>query len=666
MNKGLLFLLFTVSSAGVNYAQTDTTTRALDEVTVTANRFPQKQQTTGKVVTIIPRNVIDQAGGMTLTELLSRQAGIFIAGSNNNTGTNQDVYLRGAATGNTLILLDGVPMYDVSTINNTFDLNHLPLESIERIEILKGAQSTVYGSDAVAGVIHIITRKTETNPMTVFGSVLGGSFHTLRTTAGIRGQVKKTRYQLQYQDNRSEGFSAAFDSSAKGDFDKDGFRQQVLSAQAGTQIGRYLSWQANGLYGRYKTDLDGAAYRDEKDFTAENTSLQAGTGLIFKRDGYSIHSNYQYSYLKRAYLDDSIFIGGFSKFSNESYEGISHFTELYGKFRINKQIDVLAGMDHRMYKTDQSFYSISSWGPYESNLSADTASVRLTSAYASAFWQNGKGLHMELGGRYNRHSRFGDNFTFTINPSFLLNDTWKFFFNLSSAFKAPSLYQLYDASVGQPELRPETSFTSEAGMQYRSRNRALQTRLVFFARDIRDGIDFNYVDYRYFNYNRQRAGGIELECEYQKKKWSFSQQYAFTVGEVNTVKYRYDASTYSYVPEGDTTYNNLFRRPKHSLNLSAGYQLTEKLFVRINARFIGMRYEPRFMDSPIELDAYQIADLYASYAFIPALRIFADVRNIFDTRYFDVAGFNTRGRTFMTGLSFSFHAFNAKRIHLPL
>jgi vitamin B12 transporter len=135
---------------------------------------------------------------------------------------------------------------------------------------------------------------------------------------------------------------------------------------------------------------------------------------------------------------------------------------------------------------------------------------------------------------------------------------------------------------------------------------------------------------------------------------------------VNTVKYRYDASTYSYVPEGDTTYNNLFRRPKHSLNLSAGLQLTEKLFVRINARFMGMRYEPRFMDSPIELDAYQIADLYASYAFNPALRVFADVRNIFDARYFDVAGFNTRGRTFMTGLSFSFHAFNVKRIHLPL
>ncbi len=121
-----------------------------------------------------------------------------LPGANNTLGTNQDVYMRGAATGNTLILLDGIPVYDASTIANTFDINHLPLDNIERIEILKGAQSTLYGSDAVAGVIHIITRKQSNKPVSVFGTLAGGSFDTYKAVAGIQGNLAKTQYQFQY------------------------------------------------------------------------------------------------------------------------------------------------------------------------------------------------------------------------------------------------------------------------------------------------------------------------------------------------------------------------------------------------------------------------------------------------------------------------------------
>ena len=116
--KGTGAFLLTLSlSAGIAQAQQDSTTRVLDEVVVTANRFAQKQSSTGKVLTVINRTTIERSLGMSVAELLNQQAGIAIAGANNNMGTNPDVYMRGAATGNTLILMDGVPMYDVATIN---------------------------------------------------------------------------------------------------------------------------------------------------------------------------------------------------------------------------------------------------------------------------------------------------------------------------------------------------------------------------------------------------------------------------------------------------------------------------------------------------------------------------------------------------------------------
>ena len=131
----------------------------LTEVIVTANKIEQKQNTTGKVVTVINAAALQANAGRSLAQVLTEQTSLYLPGALSNAGTVPSIFMRGASSGRTLILIDGVPVGDPSMISNEFDLNLVPLDQVERVEILKGAQSTIYGSDAIGGVINIITLK---------------------------------------------------------------------------------------------------------------------------------------------------------------------------------------------------------------------------------------------------------------------------------------------------------------------------------------------------------------------------------------------------------------------------------------------------------------------------------------------------------------------------
>jgi vitamin B12 transporter len=174
---------------------------------------------------------------------------------------------------------------------------------------------------------------------------------------------------------------------------------------------------------------------------------------------------------------------------------------------------------------------------------------------------------------------------------------------------------------------------------------------VLFSRKLKDGIDYSFVDYRYFNNNSASDRGIELESMYRKGRWNLTFNYTYVTGEVNTVKYEYDPNSYSYIPNGDTTYNYQYRRPKHSINIYAGYQFSEKFFASAHARYASKRLEPRFMDSPIELKSYTVFDIYGEYKFTKKIKVFLDIKNLFDAKYIDINGFTTRPINFMGGLS---------------
>ncbi|HEX6426232.1 MAG TPA: TonB-dependent receptor, partial [Niastella sp.] len=487
-----------------SYAQDTTTSKQLDEVIVTANKLVQKQSATGKVITVISKDLIEKSSGRTVGQLLNEQAGVSVNGSLNNIGTNQSVYMRGAASGRTLILLDGIPIYDPSLSGNEFDLNLLSLNDVERIEICRGAQSTLYGSDAVAGVINIITVKQGvTTPINAKATLSGGNYGTFRGNAQLYGKTGKITYSARYAKLSTDGFSTAYDSTHNKGFDKDGFKGDVANASMQFQATPGLLFRGFIQYSQNKTDIDDAAYSDDKDYTLKNKSLITGGGVNYRKTGISITGNYQYSENTRNQINDSTDAPGFTKYASFDYFGRAHYIETYANISLGEGFSWLQGADYRYSSMNSQTLSISAYGPFADNFK-DTSHSQ-GSLYSSLFYNapNEK-LNIELGGRMNVHSRYGSNYTYTFNPSYNFNRQFRLFASIATAFKAPTLYQLY-SSYGDPTLQPERSTTYEGGAQFT--NRLLTARAVYFRRKIKDGIDFDYINYKYFNSAKQTVNG---------------------------------------------------------------------------------------------------------------------------------------------------------------
>lgn len=629
----------------------------LDPVTVTANRTEQKLSQTGKVVTVLPDSVLQRFATQTVAELLTRQSGLMIVGAQGTLGTNQDVYLRGAGSANTLILLDGQPVYDPSGAAPTFDLNLITVGECERIEILKGAQSTIYGSDAVAGVINIFTRSGSSGKKPLGATLTAnyGSYNTFRGTLGIHGSTDRVYYNAQFTRQQSTGFSTAYDAENTGKFDKDGYDQNAVLANVGVHLTSALTLKFRLLHSNYTTDLDAGAFADDKNFTFRNKFTLFGTGLTYRYNKGLLTVNYSLSDSRRTYLDDSTQVepGTTASYSFQKYGGLAHYAEIYNTLKISNFIDLLTGADYRFSNTDQTYRSITQYGLYEAPpIGADTARTGQLSFYASGFLRTKFGLFAELGGRYNRNSLYGNTFTYSFNPSYLVKDRLKLFVNLSSGFRAPSLYQLFSA-YGNKALQPEKSHSAEVGVQLFSANKQSYIRALYFDRTIRNVIFFQSLSVppytsQYINFDKQHDWGWELEGQATWRKWSLTGNLTLLDGQVTTQN-----------AGRDTTYNNLFRRPKTLLNVTVGYQVLPNLFVSASWRSVGDRVDRFFNDETfgtenVTLAAYSTVDLYADYQISRRFRVYADVRNLTDQTYYDVYGYTTRRRNATVGLRVNF------------
>ncbi len=624
----------------------DTSYNQLNEVVVTANKFEQKQNTTGKVVTVINKELIEKSVGKTLPQLLNEQAGIVVNGALNNQGSVQTVYTRGAASGRTLILLDGIPVNDPSFIYNEFDLNLFSLSNIERIEICKGAQSTLYGSDAVAGVINIITTKKDVaKPFNGNAVASAGNYGTQNTNVQLYGKAKKISYTARYARLHTDGFSSATDTIKRNkNFDNDGYGGEAANAQIIYQAAEALSLTAFALYSKYNAGIDAAVFTDDKDDNIHNKNFITGAGFNYKKKVFSIRGNYQYSQLQRHYTNDSLDKTN-TWFEDNRYWGKNQYIELYGNVDIGKHFTLLAGGDYRFSSYNQLYASISGFGPF--NDTVPLRSINQKSAYASFIYKamNNK-LNIELGGRINDHSIYRTNRTFTFNPSFSIAGELRVFASASTGYKAPGIFQLFDTYSGNKDLKAEESKNYEAG--FAIQNKHISTRATYFYREIKNGIDYNYITFQYFNYVKQKVNGAELELTIKPTDCiTFNANYTW-LSPRETSQNRvtnYDTITYHY----------LLRRPKNSINATIGIQPAKPLYISVSGKYISRRYDVGGYLSPdVLLSNYFIFSAYAEYKYNADTKLFAQAQNLFNKTFYDVYGYNSIPFLLNAGITFSF------------
>lgn len=614
--KKQFFLVTAVVCSSLAQAQSDTT--ALNEVVVTANRFAQKQSNTGKVVSVITTQQLQRSGGKDLAQLLSEQAGITLNSANANPGKDKSLFLQGASSNYTLILLDGVAVNDPAATGGTFDLRLLPIDQIERIEILKGSQSTLYGSNAIAGVVNIITKKATSPTPTINGLLAYGSFNTFRGNANVSRKGKVLDYSVNYERYSTDGISEAIDTTGKAGFDKDGFQRNALQANLGINITDKIKLSPFYRFTEYKGNYDADAFTDganRYDARLQNVGVNGtaayGTGTL--------HVNYGHSYTLRNY-NGSPFSGTFNQ------------AEAFVTQTLNQKFQLLAGVNFQTFRMPK----------------PDTVN-NLLSVYSSLYFKSGKKLNAELGGRYNHHNQYGDNFTYSFNPSFLVNSQVKLFANLSTGFRAPGISELFGPYGANPALKPEKAQSFEGGVQSWLADGRFSVRANYFNRTIKDVIIYDWrVGYQ--NRDKQHDQGAELELQYQpNQQLNFRANYSFVDGAIT-----------QKLQAKDTSFYNLLRRPKNTINVFAGYQITKALFVSASVQHLGKRDDVFFNPANFwtaenkALKAYTLLNAYAEYVMAnQRLRIFADVRNLANNKdYSEVYGYSVQGRNAQLGIRF--------------
>jgi vitamin B12 transporter len=608
-----------------NAQQKQDSARTLNEVVVTATKFPKNQVETGKVLTVIDELQLQKSAGKDISQLLNEQVGLVINGANCNPGKDKSIFLRGAGSQYILILLDGIPVNDPSGVGGAFDLRLLPVDHVERIEILKGSQSTLYGTDAIAGVINIITKKKGNKTIGGFGKVSYGSYRTFKGNVGVAGSTDLLDYNFSYTRFSTDGISEAKDEKGIGNFDKDGYKQNSFQLNLCIDAAEKLSLKPFIRYTDYDGKYDGGAFTDDKTAVYTTQLLNYGlTGNYALAKG-AINLMYGRSNTERNFE---------SAVGIYPYRGNFDNAEIFVNHDIASNFQVLVGVNYQnLNMADEKAIK-------------KNPSITITSPFASFFVKNANGFSAEVGGRYNNHSQFGSAFTYSVNPSFLINKLVKLFTNYSTGFKAPTLSELYGQFGANDKLKPQESNSAEAGLQYFLPDRKLDIRVTYFDRKIKNAIVYSATGN--VNLNEQNDHGLEIEPTIKvSDKLSIKAFYAFVDGEVTT-----ETSAGK-----DTTFNNLIRRPKNSFGVNIGYQMTANFFVSLNFKAFGSRKDSffnltDFSTKQVSLSAYQLLDVYAEYKFLSSkLKLFADAKNILNQDYTEVYGYNTVRLNINTGIS---------------
>jgi vitamin B12 transporter len=589
-------------------------------ITVVGSGSRDPVDRSGQSISVIGADEINRIGGPDITRVLERAAGVTIT-RNGGVGGFTGVRVRGAEGEQLLVLIDGVRVADMASPGGGFDFGNLLSGNVGKIELLRGSNSVVWGSQAIGGVLAITSKEVDG----VEASAEYGANDSIYATAAAGVVTERFSGGLTAGFQDTDGISTAAVGT-----EPDGFRQWQVTGRAKYEVIDGFSLVANGRFADGKLDIDGFP---PPDFTFADTAEYQETrewsgraGAEYTSTSLDLAGGYSIADVGRKLFDPAV-----SPDSNFTTNGRDERVELLGRYRFGGGLALDFGADNQWSRFDT-----------ESSFGSDSGKAELASGHALLGWYTDN-VTLAAGVRLNDHSDFGSEWTFGANGSIGLGDDWRIRASYGEGFKAPTLYQLL-SEYGNDLLRPETSKSYDVGIEKGDRNAGLHFALTAFRRDSRDLVDFvscfgvttdmcaTHPDGFYDNIGKTRAEGFEVELGAQMTE-------------------RFSAlATYSYVEATNRTDgspnegNDLTRRPRHAITVSADWITPlADLALGGDIRMVGDSYENT--GNTRSLDGYALLTLRASVPVTERIELFGRIENVADADYETVAGYGTPGRS---------------------
>ncbi len=620
MRAGYLTLLLTSLVPGFTPVLADTATNPPPQlVVVSATRYETPIDRVGSSISVITPQELNRSKTMLVSEALHLVPGVTVV-RNGGPGHLTSVFVRGASAGFTRVMLDGIEMNDPSGIGTSYDFAHLNVAGIERIEVLRGPQSTLYGADALAGVINIVTKRGRGKPSAYINAEVG-SFESYRLGVGVQGSTNAFHYVVDVSYDTTEGISA-FDER-DGYSEPDGYNNLTVSTRLGADLSQTIAVDAIVRYVKADADYDSfdASFAPSEDGRIETEQLFARLeghaalmGGKWEQEIGLSKTVLQRDFLSTPGVPDS------------SFEG-----------------EVLAlDWQHHILLKHQRIATGVDWQEEVSDTSGGVAVDSRTTGY---FAQNTvspvEQWHTTLGARMDDHSEFGSEVTYRVASSYLLEASGtRLKASWGTGFKAPSLYQLFAVSPfvsGNPDLKPQTSEGWDVGFEQTLLGGKLQFGGTYFHLTYEDLISYIFGSAgspgTYANSDEAESTGFEVFASLQP---------------TDRTALRVD---YTYQDNDDKSDGNSFelRRPNHQVSAKLGYALSDRADLSLNGVYVGEREDRR----DVQLGDYVLLNLAASYQVSAAVECYVRVENLLDEQYQEVNTYGTAGMGAYVGIKAS-------------
>jgi vitamin B12 transporter len=596
------------ASSVAGFAQT---VPELKEVVITASRTEQRVQDALPATTLITREDIERIQTPDLPTLLRQVTGVEIA-QNGGPGTLASAFLRGGASRHALVLIDGVP---VNTLNFGLpSLEHLPLANVERIEIVRGNVSALYGSAALGGVIQIFTKEATGVPqLNVTGQVGSRGLRQMDASGTVK-LASGTRLSATLQELKDGGFNAIDQSKIAGtNPDVDGYKCRALSLGVSQDIGAAtVGLRVRDARGttQYDSGYGPATQADESKF------VESGAALSF-----SLRASENLT-VKAALTDSADKLNAEVTASPYFVNSKSRGANVGADWSLDKAQRVTAGFEN----TRQSINSDTVYVKDSRKLD----SVRL------GYQADVERHQFQLNLRHDKYSDFGSASTYFAGYGFRITDAWRVNASMSTGFNAPTFNDLFYPGGGNPNLKPERLKSRELGVQYTASSQEL--RALYFSNHYKDliGSDPTFTYYT-ANIDSSQNNGVEVSY----------------LGRFGSTTLRAGATSQN--PIDITTGKRLLRRAKNLANVGISQDMGAWSFGG-DWRYSGTRQDrytdpATFSSTIVTLPSYRVINLTTSYAINKEFRAFGRIENALNKSYETVYGYNQPQRGFFVGLS---------------